>query len=793
MRDRQFYTIKLTSDYILTFDRELQFTFSTAKSAGKMIGLADSQMLRTIREVSGRVLTKQQEQVALKYNPALALEENERRKTQQLFKQYVDILFEEKQGLFKLPTSKENGNKIANIQKKIDDLLFVPEYVTVVMKNKKSYNTLYKEGFYIMFNGIRRFYKRMSCSAGQGRSQTVLFCSTDILDKTKELLNNGRDMKHKLAPSKFNAYFGLYSSTSKPVRTPKFCVVPDFENKLDVKVNYVHETGKDSDNTIKEEVLTDLPMNRTDGMGVISPRLAKLWAKDLNLDYLPAEFCIRQSFIKGMVCVFPVHEFCEKFDKHKAVDVWGNEINLDEVDLILTESQAKLWDSFKDQKYYEEQVEKNHLDWAVSLYTPKQDKDVLRMNYQFLQTLDLNEESVELLCEDFVSWISGISYKQVHSVLLFLLGVNHTEESITNYMQSSDNWWVKALVAEPQLINDKFVKKKINNLVKSKLKKGCLGQITIPGNFQVLVSDPYAMMEHVCGLPVKGLLGEKEFYSNYWNEKNINLVDTMRAPLTYRSEHVLMPLKKDKETEKWYRFLYTGLILNYYGEETIRLGGSDFDYDIGASTCQQQIIDGVYQEELPSYAPPKKPEKTTLTDKKLFNADKFSFGNEIGSITNKGSACFSLLSNITDPKLQKIVVDRLKSLPIYQNAQIDKTKIGKKVKSIPKVWVNGNKDNELDIVNEVLVDKHPYFFIYLYPVVKNQYAKHVKMYDNESFERLGISLDTLRNKTERTEEEKEVFDRFVKFSPVIESDSSMNLICYHIESLRQAILKEVRS
>lgn len=43
--------------------------------------------------------------------------------------------------------------------------------------------------------------------------------------------------------------------------------------------------------------------DRFDGQGLISPSMAKTWAKDLGLDYVYFWFCDRQSFLKGMLCV----------------------------------------------------------------------------------------------------------------------------------------------------------------------------------------------------------------------------------------------------------------------------------------------------------------------------------------------------------------------------------------------------------------------------------------------------------------------------------------------------------
>ena len=49
-------------------------------------------------------------------------------------------------------------------------------------------------------------------------------------------------------------------------------------------------------------------MNRTDGMGLISPEQARKWADELGLKYVPSEFGVRQAFIKGMLAVFDIRE-----------------------------------------------------------------------------------------------------------------------------------------------------------------------------------------------------------------------------------------------------------------------------------------------------------------------------------------------------------------------------------------------------------------------------------------------------------------------------------------------------
>jgi len=171
------------------------------------------------------------------------------------------------------------------------------------MEHNSHYNYLFKNG--LLLNSERYF--RLSSSASQSRVSTVVFCNEKILNQLNEILDNNRDKNIPLCPSKYNAYKGLSGSSTKIVSTPKFCVVPDYEIKQKVNVNFVTETeeNKDDDIVIKE---VELSFNRFDGQGLIKPSKAKEWAEELGLDYIPGQFCVRQNFLKGMLCVFDIDE-----------------------------------------------------------------------------------------------------------------------------------------------------------------------------------------------------------------------------------------------------------------------------------------------------------------------------------------------------------------------------------------------------------------------------------------------------------------------------------------------------
>ena len=784
MTNRPLYTIKLNSSRLKAFDYNIDSTFDEFKDLKEIIGLADNQILRSIRDIKKHTINRDKLELLIAEREILK-------------KKYISNK--------KLSFEKSINERINYLQCKINKTMFIDNYVTVKIEHPSHYNYMFNNGFIV--NGKK--YKRFSCSAGQARVSTVVFVSEDIYDELNRRLNNGRNLNKPIAPSKFNAYFGLSGSATFVVSEPKFIVVKDFENTTSFTANYVIENGWKHDDTVIQKEIKDMPMNRTDGMGLISYRQAEKWSKELGLDYVPSQFCIRQNFIKGMLCTFPIHEFCEEVNNGNYIvdtiykDKDGNYIKADlrDYDIILTESQFKLWDSFPNIETYIKNCRENKLYWGVSLYSPKKAKNVLKLNYQFIQTLNLSKKDVEKLCSQFVDWITGVSYDNQYYMLLFLLGVNNDEEKIKKFIYSSDNYWIKSLLINPELKNDKYIRTKIRELLKKKINNACMGDIYVDGNFQVLVSDPYGFMQHVCGLEVTGLLKNGEFYSNYWNERNIKQVDAMRSPLTYLSEHVILNLRNDELTRKWYRYCDLGIVLNYHGHEVVNFAGADFDFDILATTSNKQIINGVYKNELPVVYKAPKPKKIIFTENDLYESDTFSFGSIIGSITNKSSNAYALLPNIKnefgDNSLRyKILKSRLQQCCKAQSAQIDKAKIGREVKGIPNIWVNKKKikhkknKNILDkrieyksLYNDILIDKYPYFFRYLYKDTNKIYKTYLEQNDITCRQKFQISLNELEGLQRKTKIQKDFLDNYYKYMPVTISDSSMNLLCKYIESV----------
>lgn len=166
-------------------------------------------------------------------------------------------------------------------------------------------------------------------------------------------------------------------------------------------------------------------------------------------------------------------------------------------------------------------------------------------------------------------------------------------------------------------------------------------------------------------------------------------------------------------------------------------------------------------------------------------------GSIIGQITNKGATAYALLP-LLEEKYGKdspeyiTTVKRIQQTCKAQSMQIDKTKIGKEVKGIPKCWID--RKLRKDCLNgRILLHKRPYFFRYLYSDVNKDYEKFLEKNELQSRYRFGMTLENLLKKPDKTPDELDYCDYVDSVNPLVDSDSVMNVMCHHLEEFRKKI------
>lgn len=206
------------------------------------------------------------------------------------------------------------------------------------------------------------------------------------------------------------------------------------------------------------------------------------------------------------------------------------------------------------------------------------------------------------------------------------------------------------------------------------------------------------------------------------------------------------------------------------------------------------MISGVYTKELTVIYNAPKPEKILFTEDDLYHSDTFAFGSIIGSITNKSTSAYALLPIIEnkygkDSEEYRILNSRLQQCCKAQSAQIDKTKIGRDVKGIPKIWTE-KQDNEL--YNHILLNRHPYFFRYLYKEANKKYKQHYKNYNDMCLMYFNMTIDELLTLHQKTIKQQKFIEKYYEKMPLIYSNSTMNLLCRYIENINFEISSKIR-
>jgi len=136
----------------------------------------------------------------------------------------------------------------------------------------------------------------------------------------------------------------------------------------------------------------DIELDESDGYGIMLPSLARRWSEELQLDYMVSGVNTRLSFEKGMVFTFDFLEFADEIAGTRIIkDAWGNEVDLSNVELVLTTSMVKLWDSYKSCDDYIRNCVENGYTFGITKSCPKVLENERMTNYQFLQVYDLSD------------------------------------------------------------------------------------------------------------------------------------------------------------------------------------------------------------------------------------------------------------------------------------------------------------------------------------------------------------------------------------------------------------------
>lgn len=419
-----------------------------------------------------------------------------------------------------------------------EDLIIVKTYYFKVLEDLIKMGFIYNNEKYILF----------TASAGQIRTKKTLFIKESVFKRIENALTCGLSVKSindqgGVNINKYLAYLALCNSATdewKDFNIEKAIVVDDMETIVNGIVDFIDDRTYNI-----ERKSMDILITHTDGCGMILPRVSK------------KSKMIRLPWVKGLLVPFPFDKFIREWNKNNpnnkcgvVKDIYGKEHDIlkEDIEIIFTKSQFKMWRFYKSWDEYKE----NYKKYRCQAGQCNEEPDVFenaKLNYQMLQTLtDISNKELETLAFKTIQDIKNLGNDR--KTMLKVLGVTKSNSN-KNYLQ-------QALEIYPELLQDTYSKEILKQTKASLVKKARAGKIDINGKYTFIIPDLYAFCEWLflgCKNP-KGLLANGEVYCNLYSTGM--KLDCLRSPHLYR-EHAVRMNVVDKEKSRWFitKGLYT--------------------------------------------------------------------------------------------------------------------------------------------------------------------------------------------------------------------------------------------
>lgn len=748
----QKYIYKIHSSRLRKERWKLTLPVDEARRNDELISLADSQILRWIDELNGM------------------LDADERAKD---VRARIRLLRKEK-------NSPQNKRAIRQLYKELDLIQFKPDYMCLIIDREKDYYRACK-GFSI--NGIR--YQRLLGTNGGIKNSTIVFVSERLAPEIRRRIENGRNQEKPLVTAKLEAYKALTCSASTPVSFPKGVLIVD-DSVTEFYSDVIYLTDECEGEPLMEARKAErIRMDASDGFGIMLPSLAERWSEELGLDYMVSGVNTRFSFEKGMVFTFDFIDFAEKVAKKYTVkDCWGNEVDIRNVEIILTSSMVKLWDSYSSCEDYIQNSLQNGYTFGIAKASPKELENERNLNYQFIQSYDLDDDDIDELIAPTMNEIKDVLGGDWRKAVLFLKGFGLNAETVDRL----DDDFIKAIMIDERMLDDVFIRNNIYQLIRNRINEAKVGVLKVHGNYSIVCGDPYLLCESVFGMELRGLLKAGEIYNRYWSQLGSESLACFRAPMTCHNNIRLVHPVTDEQSKYWYRYMDTVTVFNSWDTAGAALNGLDFDGDIVMLTDNRVLVNKLRPLDTLMCAQ-RNAVKRISTEEDFIRSNIESFGNDIGQTTNWITSMFEVRSKFEKGSREYEVLDyRIRCGQLYQQNAIDRAK-GIISKPMPRYWHDRHAALKLEDAEEreffrrIVADRKPYFMRYIYPALMKQYNTYIKNTDRNALREFQMTVEELCNipEAERSERQNEFLSYFYQRMPVGTGDCVMNKICRRFE------------
>lgn len=387
------------------------------------------------------------------------------------------------------------------------------EYIIVQIYYFSTFKNMIYYGF--EFNNEKYIY--YSSSASQIRLKKGVFIKEKLYLKNIDNIMCGLSIqkinaKGGINPNKLLSYLALSSSATdvwNEFDIDKVIVIDDFETMVEGDFDFIDETDYSITRTHGK-----VPIPHTDGAGMVLPNAFGKEQKNMM---------IRAVWIKGLLGVFDFRKFIEVNNCSPIIkDIYGKEHDViaEDIQVILTKSQFKLYKYYDSFDEYKENYKKFHCQTGIAKIEEERIKDAT-INYQMLQTLtEITDEEIQQIVKRTNNNISSICDSVENIKKTFGIDAYNTDKT----------GFQKAVELYPSLLNDEFVKIKLREIKDSMVKRSKAGHLQLDCKYTFVLPDFYAACEYwFKGIQEPGgLLDNGEVFCSLY--RNNHKLDCLRSP-----------------------------------------------------------------------------------------------------------------------------------------------------------------------------------------------------------------------------------------------------------------------
>ncbi|MBT2759866.1 hypothetical protein [Paenibacillus sp. ISL-20] len=582
------------------------------------------------------------------------------------------------------------------------DIMVVQTYYFDILEHIILNGFIYNNEKYICF----------TASAGQIRTKKTVFIKEKTFLKHRNTLMCGLTVEKINALggvniNKYLAYLALCNSATEhwlDFDINKAIVVDDMETNVSSIVDFIDDKTYE----ITRKAM-DIPIEHTDGCGMILPRRSK------------KGMMVRLPWVKGLLVPFPFDKFIRENNKKNGerkygvvTDIYGKQYDLlkDDIEVIFTRSQFKMW------KYYLswDEYKSKYIEYSCQAGKCNEEEELIgnaKLNYQMLQTLtDITDDELSTILAKTKRNILNVGSDR--KTMLDILGVKESNNN-KNYMQ-------RALEIYPELLNDTYCREILKQTKRSMVRNAKAGKVTVSGKYTFISPDLYAFCEYlILGVQnPKGLLSNGEVFCGLYGDQE--RLDCLRSPHLYR-EHAVRTNKISKEMKRWFitKSLYTSC-----HDPISKILQFDVDGD-KALVCNDKtlvkVADRNMKDIYPLYYQMAKAEAEIITNESIYRGLIAAYtGGNIGMISNEITKIWNS---------SEVNLDVIKIQCMINNFVIDYAKT---------LYKPTTPDSKKHLLSKYARSKVPHFFI----SAKDKLEKNVEPPNDSVVNRLGAMVPNQR-------------------------------------------------